>query len=132
MESRKNGTCEPISRAGVETQTSIMDMWTWVRGGGRWWGRGKGGTGWETKIDIYAPPQVKRELVGTCSVTESSRQGSVTTREGMWVGRGSEVQEEGDTCTQTADSLPCPAETNTTLQSNYIPFKKFILKKKQF
>lgn len=36
--------------------------------------------------------------------------------EGMWVGHGSEVQEEGDICTQIADSLPCPAETNTTLQ----------------
>ena len=29
--------------------------------------------------------------------------------------RGREVQEGGDVCTHTADSLRCTAETNTTL-----------------
>ena len=31
------------------------------------------------------------------------------------VGRREEVQEEGDICIHIADSLPCAAETNTTL-----------------
>ena len=34
-----------------------------------------------------------------------------------------EVQEEGDICIHIADSLPCTAETNTTLYSNYTPIK---------
>ena len=37
---------------------------------------------------------------------------------------GREVQERGDICMHTADSLHCTAETNTTLQSNYTPIKK--------
>ena len=46
----------------------------------------------------------------------------------MGVG-GREAQEGGDTCTHVADSLCCTAETNTTLQSNYIPiFKKRLSK----
>ena len=28
MESRKNGTDEPICRAGIETQTQRMDLWS--------------------------------------------------------------------------------------------------------
>ena len=34
------------------------------------------------------------------------------------------VQEGGDICIHIADSFCCSAETNTTLQSNYIPIKK--------
>ena len=37
---------------------------------------------------------------------------------------GKEAPEGGDVCTCIADSLCCTAETNTTLQSNYIPLKK--------
>ena len=35
-----------------------------------------------------------------------------------------EVQEGGDKCIHSADSLHCTAETNTTLKSNYTPIKQ--------
>ena len=41
-------------------------------------------------------------------------------------GRGREVQEGGDICIHTADSLCYTAETNTTLLSNYTPIKKTV------
>ena len=44
-------------------------------------------------------------------------------RDGV-AGVGREVQEGGDTCVLTADSLHCTAETNRALQSNYTPIKK--------
>ena len=37
--------------------------------------------------------------------------------------RWGEVQEGGDICIHTADSLHCTAETNKTLQSNYTSIK---------
>ena len=37
---------------------------------------------------------------------------------------GREVQEKGDTCIHTADSLSCTGEANAILQSNYTPIKK--------
>ena len=81
------------------------------------WGEGKGGTDWDIKIDIYAVPHVKEIASGNLQYnTESSPLGSVMTQSrGDGVGHGREVQEEGDICIQIADSLPCIAETNTTL-----------------
>ena len=49
---------------------------------------------------------------------------------GGWGGK--EAQQGGDICTHIDDSLRCTAETNTTLQSNYILIlkrKKKIIKK---
>ena len=43
-----------------------------------------------------------------------------------WEGGGKEVQEEGNICTYTADSLCCMAETNTTLQINCTPIKNLL------
>ena len=39
-------------------------------------------------------------------------------------GGGKEIQEGGAVCMHTADPLQCTAETNTTLQGNYISIKK--------
>ena len=39
---------------------------------------------------------------------------------------GWEAQEGGNICIHIADALCCTAETNTTLQSNYISIKKDI------
>ena len=47
---------------------------------------------------------------------------------GGWNGElegGREAQEGGNKCIGIADSLHCTAETSITLQSNYIPIKKF-------
>lgn len=44
---------------------------------------------------------------------------------------GWEGGSRADTCTHTANSLHCMAETNTALQSNYIPIKKELKKKKR-
>ena len=44
---------------------------------------------------------------------------------------GKEIQNRGDICTCTADSLCCTAETNTTLESNYTLMKINFLKKKE-
>lgn len=44
---------------------------------------------------------------------------------------GWEGGSRADTCTHTANSLHCMAETNTALQSNYIPIKKELKKKKE-
>ena len=61
------------------------------------------------------------------SHTGSPARGSVMTQRGRWGKGGREVQERGDACTHTADSLRCRSETNTTLPSNYTPsFKKSI------
>ena len=38
-------------------------------------------------------------------------------------GGGREAQEGGDICILIADSHGCTAESNTTLQSNYLPIK---------
>lgn len=37
---------------------------------------------------------------------------------------GREAQEGRDVCIHIADSFNCTAESNTTLQSNYMPIKK--------
>ena len=41
-----NSTVETIFRAGIETQTQRMDLWTW--------GEGEGGRDWEIRTNIYA------------------------------------------------------------------------------
>ena len=40
---------------------------------------------------------------------------------------GREASEGGNICMHMADSCGCTAETNTTLQSNYLPVLKDIL-----
>ena len=50
MESRKNGTDEPICRAGIETQMERKDLWMLLGGAA---GEGQGGTNWENSTEIY-------------------------------------------------------------------------------
>ena len=47
-----------------------------------------------------------------------------------WEGR--DVQERGDICIHTANSICSTTENNATLQSNYIPIFVFPSKKKKF
>ena len=55
---QKNGTDEPISRAGIETQTQRMNTWTLGR-------EGEGGTNWEIMCQyIYTLPCVKQIASG--------------------------------------------------------------------
>ena len=56
MESRKNGTDEPICRAGIEMHMSRMDLRTQREG--------KDGMNWESSVDIYALPWVKQAAGG--------------------------------------------------------------------
>ena len=48
----QNGTDEPICRAGIETETWGMDMWTQSR-------RSGGETNWEGGTDMYPRPCVE-------------------------------------------------------------------------
>ena len=52
MESQKNGTDEPICRAGLETKTYGMDLWTQQ-------GEEEGGTNWEISTEIHTLACVK-------------------------------------------------------------------------
>ena len=81
--------------------------------------RGGGiGMNWVIGIDICALPCVKQIASGNllCSAGSSARC-SIMTYLGGWDGGGCgrEVQEGGEICIHTADSLHCTAETNTTL-----------------
>ena len=50
---QKNGTDEPLCRAGIEMQMQRTDMGTWGQGE---WG---GGINWEIGIEIYSLPFVR-------------------------------------------------------------------------
>ena len=89
-------------------------MWTlWV------W-KGEDETSWEGSIDICTLLCVKWIACGELLYSPgSSAQGSVMTyRSG--VGFGQEDQEGKNICIHIADPLCCTAESNTTLQGNYI------------
>ena len=49
---KKNGTDEPICRAGLETKTYGMDLWTQQ-------GEEEGGTNWEISTEIHTLACVK-------------------------------------------------------------------------
>ena len=74
-------------------------------------GEGEGGTNWEIRIDIHTLPCAKH-LAGMCCIAQGAQFG--TLRRPRWVG-GREVQEGGDICIHTADSLCRTVEINTTL-----------------
>ena len=105
---QKNGTDEPICRAGREMQTQRMDTWTQQ-------GRG----GWDELGD-----QVSHKYTTMCKI-DSQWEPAVQHTElssvlcdnlhGQDEGSGREVQEGGDIDIHIADSLHCTAETNTTL-----------------
>ena len=68
---KKNGTEEPIWRAGIETQTQRHVDTV---------GEGKGGTDWESSIETYTLPCVKQTASGKLPYnTESSAQCSLMT-----------------------------------------------------
>ena len=72
-------------------------------------GEGEGGMNWEIGTDTYTPPCVKEIASGNLLYsTGSSAQCSVMG------GGGREVQEGGDICIHTADSLRCAAEADKT------------------
>ena len=52
MESRKDGTDEPICRAGTETQTQGTNVWTPRR-------EGEGQTNRERRTDVHTPQCAK-------------------------------------------------------------------------
>ena len=79
---QKNGTDEPICRAGIETQTQRMDMWTRGR-------EGAGGMNWEIRFDINRVPCVKQIASGNLLYsTGSSAQCSVMAQRGGMEGQG--------------------------------------------
>ena len=87
--------------------------------------KGEGGTKWESSIEIYTLPYVKQIAIGRLVYNiGSSAQCSVIT----WRGRR-EAQDGGDICILMADSCCGTAETNTTLQSNYLIIKNTFVKK---
>ena len=67
------------------------------------------------------------KVAGSCYIT----QGAHDSREG-WneVRGGREVREGGDICILLDDSHHCTAETNSTLESNYLPIKSKLKKKR--
>ena len=71
---QKNGTDEPICRAGIETQMYRTDLWTWGMSGGR--------RRWDelrSSIDIYTLPCIKQIASGKLLYdTGSSARCSVT------------------------------------------------------
>ena len=124
---QKNGTDEPIWRAGIETQTQKMDMWTQESGGWWWWSE-LGDEDWHTYTTMcntasqWEAADWHRELsLVLCDYLEGWNGAEGSERE---------VQEKGDIynsiCIHRADSFHCIAENNTTLQSNYTPIKEKI------
>ena len=70
MESRKNGTDEPICRAGIETQTQGMDLWAQMRDA-------EGGTNCESSVKIYTLQCVKQITNGTLLNSAGSSTGAL-------------------------------------------------------
>ena len=78
---------------------------------------------WESRAHTYALQCVKRtEDEKPLYITGCSAPPSVMTQKSGIRVRGMEVQERGDICVHRADSR-FPAETNTTVWSNYTPIK---------
>ena len=93
---------------------------------------GKGGTNSESNTETYALLYVEQITGGKLLYnTKSSTWCSVTTLEGWDRGWG-RVQDGGDTCILMADSCCYMAETNTTLESNYLPIKNKLKKKNMY
>lgn len=73
-----------------------------------------GGMNWVIRTDMYTPPCVDRQLVGSCFIARGAQLHALDDLEGSDAGRGREAQEGGHICIHITD-LPCPmAETNTT------------------
>ena len=81
---------------------------------------GGSGRGWETEIDIYTLLKVRLKWMTNENLLYSlgnSTWCSVVTK------MGKKSKKEGNMCIHIADSLCCPVEINTTLQSNYTLMK---------
>ena len=87
-------------------------------------GEREGGMSWERSIDIYTLPRVKQIASGKMLYSTGSSAWALWWPRGVRWGEGREARRGG--CMYTyLDSLRSIAETNTTLQSNYISiFKK--------
>lgn len=81
------------------------------RGSCRKWTRGHSRGRRESSAHIYTRPCVNRQLVGSCSITESSAQCTVMTQQGEMARGGS----RREYMYITADSHYYTAEINTTL-----------------
>ena len=80
-------------------------------------GEGEGGTDWESSTETYASQGVRERASEVTVQQRSAACGSVMTWRG---GPGRSII----MCILTADSSWYTEETNTTLQSNYLPIKK--------
>ena len=98
VESRKNGTAEPVSKAGIEMQMERPDVW--MQGGKERAGQT------EVGVDMHSPSCVK-QLVGSVSVTWGAQLGARWWPGRVGWGRGTEVQEGGHTRVLVAESLHC-------------------------
>ena len=79
-------------------------------------GEGEGGMNWEVRFDINTLPCVKLIATGNLRYSPGSSARCCDDRDGWDEGVGGrEIQEGGDICIRTADSLHCTAETNTIL-----------------
>ena len=82
-EIQKNGTDEPICRAGIEMQMEGTDLWT------QGWGKGGSGMNRDSSFDICTLPRVKQLASGQLQHSSMAAQCSVMTeRGGMGWGTG--------------------------------------------
>ena len=94
----------------------FSSWWTYLQGTNRDAGIENGpgerecGVNWESSADTQALPCVTRPARCCCRAKGGSARGSDDLEE--W--GATKVQEGGDMCVLTADSLRCTAETNTT------------------
>ena len=89
---------------------------------------------WETDVDIRALSCIK-QIVGTCGIVKGAQLGALWWLGGVrvgwggvqWGGAGRQIQEGGDICIHTADSLRCIAATNTICKAAIPNFEKILL-----
>ena len=72
-------------------------------------------TNWEVRMDIHTPPS-ERQTAWEAAVRRKELSSGLCEDLGGWGGGG-------DLCVFITDSRCCTVETNTALQTNYIPIK---------
>ena len=83
-------------------------------------GEEEGGANWERSIAVYPLAHVKQlvDSVGLSGIAQAAQLGAPWWLQGAMRG-GREVQEQGDICRHTADSLHCTAENNSIVKQLY-------------